>query len=178
MINNEEDLIRIGKIIGTHSLKGRLKVYVISDNLNRFSPGKAILVKKDNSYLEYIISEFKPYKKRVYLLRFEKIETIDASEDLKGSELFITLEEAEKSRSELEEGSFYYFDIIGSQVFIEDCLFGSVMEIVEAGSGEILIIEDTSGNSHMIPFVESMVDTDRINEKRIDIYPVEGLIDF
>ncbi len=178
MINNEDDLIRIGKIIGTHSLKGRLKVYVISDNLNRFSPGKAVLVKKDSNYLEYKISEFKPYKKRVYLLKFEKVETIDAAEDLKGSELFITLEEAEKSRSELEEGSFYYFDIIGSHVFIDDSLFGSVTEIVEAGSGELLIIEDTKGNSHMVPFVESMVNTDRISEKRIDLYPVEGLIDF
>ncbi len=178
MIKSEEDFLRIGRIIGTHSLKGRLKVYVISDNLNRFSPGKTVIIKKDKSTLEKTISEFKPYKKRIYLLKFEGIESIDEAEHLKGYELFITFAEAEKSRKELDEGSFYYYDIIGSDVFMENRLFGSVTEIMEAGSGEILVITDTGGNKQMIPFVESMVNTERIKEKRIDIYPVEGLIDF
>jgi 16S rRNA processing protein RimM len=178
LINNEEDFLRIGKIIGTHSLKGRLKVYVISDNLNRFSPGKTVIIKKNTSILEQKILEFKPYKKRVYLLKFEGIENIDEAERLKGYELFITVAEAEKSREALEKGSYYYFDIIGSDVFIEDSLFGSVTEIMEAGSGEILVVTDTGGKKQMIPFVKSMVNTERIKEKRIDIYPVEGLIDF
>jgi 16S rRNA processing protein RimM len=178
LIKNEEDFLRIGKIIGTHSLKGRLKIYVISDNINRFSPGKTVILKKDKSTLEHKISEFNPYKKRIYLLKFEGIESIDEAERLKGYELFITVAEAEKSRRELEEGSFYYYDIIGSDAFIDDNLFGTVTEIMEAGSGEILIITDTAGNKQMVPFIESMVNTERIKDKRIDIYPVEGLIDF
>lgn len=178
MINNEEDFLRIGKIIGTHSLKGRLKVYVISDNLNRFSPGKTLIVKNDKNYFKQRILEFKPYKKRIHLLKFEGIESIDEAERLKGYELFITFAEAEESRIELEEGSYYYYDIIGTDVFIDDNLFGTVTEIMEAGSGEILVITDINGKKQMVPFIISMVNTERIKDKRIDIYPVEGLIDF
>ena len=49
---------------------------------------------------------------------------------------------------------------------------------MEAGSGEILLVEDRNGKNHMIPFVESMVNTDRIEDKIIEINPVEGLLDF
>ena len=51
-------------------------------------------------------------------------------------------------------------------------------DLFEAGSGDILVIEDAGGREVLVPFVESMVNTDRINENIIEIRPVEGLLDF
>lgn len=174
---NDEEYIRIGVISSTHALKGRLKVYLITDNINRFNPGNTIYIKLGNQYSDYKISEFKPYKKKNCLLQLDGIDDIDKAIPLIGNEIFITKTEAENKRNELGDESFYYFDIIGCSAFIDEKLLGIVTEIIEAGSGEIIIIKDTNGKKFMIPFIKSMVDTKNIFEKRILINPVEGLID-
>jgi len=48
---------------------------------------------------------------------------------------------------------------------------------MEAGSGEVLIITDETGRDFMVPFVESMVDTRDIRDKKLYLDPVEGLLD-
>jgi ribosomal 30S subunit maturation factor RimM len=48
---------------------------------------------------------------------------------------------------------------------------------MKAGSGEILVITDVSGRTHMVPFVKDMVDVEKLGEGVITIHPVEGLLD-
>ncbi len=177
MIDQGDEFLRIGAVAGTHSVKGWLKVYLITDNIERFSQGGYIFLKQKGSYNKYIISEFRPYKKMTGLLKLEGIDSMESAELLKKCEIFIPREIAEKDRKELGENTFYYFDIIGCDVFLNEIIFGIVTDILEAGAGEILIILDKSGKKHMVPFIESMVDTKKIGEKRIDIYPLEGLLD-
>ncbi|MFA5520073.1 MAG: PRC-barrel domain-containing protein, partial [Spirochaetota bacterium] len=57
-------------------------------------------------------------------------------------------------------------------------LFGKVKDLFEAGAGEILVIENEAKKEVLVPFVESMVNTDRIKDGIIEISPVEGLLDF
>ncbi len=174
---DESQLIRIAVIIGTHSLKGRFKIYLVSDSPDRFKINNYIYLKEEKGYSYRKITEFKHRKNRIYLLKLDGIDSISAAQDYKCSELFITKLYAEESRKYLEEDSYYYYDIIGCKVYLGKKEFGEVTEILEAGAGEILIISDKSGKKIMVPFVKSMVDTANISEKRIDIYPVEGLID-
>jgi ribosomal 30S subunit maturation factor RimM len=52
-----------------------------------------------------------------------------------------------------------------------------VKDIVSGGAGELLVIAVADGREHLVPFVEAMVDTTRVSSGRIDIDPVEGLLD-
>jgi len=173
----DDQFIRIAVISGAHSLYGRLKILVVSDNLDRFEPGKYIFLKVKGGYKRYKILEFIQQKGKICLLGLEGVSDREASMSLKGIEIFITKEEAEKTRDKLEENSFYYYDLIGCHVYLDGKKFAEVKNIIEAGSGEILIITTDEGKEIMIPFVEAMVNTDMITEKRIDIFPVEGLLD-
>ena len=174
----ENEYLRIAVITGAHALHGRLKILVVSDNISRFQTDAEVIVKEEKGYKPYIIKECRPLKGKVFLLYLEGVTDRTMAENLKGAEIFITREEAEQTRHELlEEDEFYYYDLIGCTVYHEDSSFGTVKDIMEAGAGEIIVVVDESGKKHMVPFIASMVDTSRISEKRIDISPVEGILD-
>jgi 16S rRNA processing protein RimM len=169
--------IRIAKIAGAHGLKGRLKIVLISDIAERFSPGNQVYIQEESRYTAYTIREFQPVDGKSALLYLEGIDDRDAALAMRGSELFITRETAEKTRDLLDGDSFYYYDIIGCEVYRDGRHFGRVTNIVSGGAGELLVIADSGGREYLVPFVGAMVDTKEIKAGRIDIDPVEGLLD-
>jgi 16S rRNA processing protein RimM len=173
----EEHHLRIAKITGAHGLHGRLKIFIISDLLERFSEGSRVFLRKGDSFSGYTINEFRPQKGRTALLGLDGVADRDSALGLKGMEVFIRKEEAERSRERLDENSFYYFDLIGCDVYMEGSLFGQVESILEAGAGDILVIRDAGGREVLLPFVGSMVDTRDVRSKKIVITPVEGLLE-
>ena len=174
-----DDYIRIAVITGAHGLNGRVKIYVISDIPERFTVNRSIYVRTKSGFNRCLISEYIQQKGKNALLRLQGVEDRDAALSLKGSELYITKEEADESRQDfLDDDSFYYYELVGCKVFLDNAYYGLVVDIMEAGSGEILIIEDSRRSRHMVPFVESMVDIKHMKNSRIDIIPVEGLLDF
>lgn len=172
-----DEFLSIGIIIGVHGLHGRLKIFVISDIKKRFETGNHVYLKSNNTYIKYKITEYIEYKKKISLLRLDGISTIDEALKLKKTPILITKDEAEKTRSNLDENSYYYYDVISCEVFWNDNKFGEVVDIFEGGCGEILVIKDNHGRVFNIPFVESMVDVSSIADKRLIIHPIEGLIE-
>lgn len=176
-MSSETQFLRIAKITGAHGLKGRLKILVISDIPERFNPGEKLFIKIGAEYNEYTIVEFIEQGGRASLLKLGEIEDRNESESLKGAEIFIKKEAAEKTRKTLDENVYYYYDLIGLRVFWNDAPFAEVNDIIKTGESCILVLKNSEGDEYMIPFVESMVDTKNINSNRIDINPVEGLFD-
>jgi len=172
-----DDYIRIAVAAGAHGLTGRLKVLVISDIRERFDEGKSVFIKTKTGFREFTILNFIGQKGRSGLLQLEGIHDRDAALSLKGFDICIERAEAERTREVLDEDSYYYFDVIGCAAYCKDRQLGTVTDILEAGSGEILIISNDEGRQFMVPFVESMVDTKDIRNRRLDINPVEGLFE-
>lgn len=171
------DYLRIGKVLGAHGLEGRLKVYIITDIAARFSPGNMVYLLRQGKYEAMTVSYFAIRKGRVALVSFNGLQSRNEAELLRGAELYIDRASADESRESLEEGSFYYYELIGAAVFWKEKEFGRVSDILEAGSGNILVIKRLDGCECMVPFVEEMVDTSRLVQNRIDINPVDGLFD-
>jgi len=181
---SENSYRRVAKIISPHSLDGKLKIHVISDIAERFEIGGTLYLKVKDTYKKFIISNFIPVKNRIALLKLEGIDDRSAAETFGKTEIFIDRSTADSIRSNLDEDSFFYQDLIGCRVLHEKKILGTVIDILEGGSVDILIIEcidknidDKNKKQILIPFVDSMVDTSNIKEKVIEISPVEGLID-
>lgn len=174
---NTPEYLRIGKVLGAHGLDGRLKIYLITDIPERFSPGKVVYGLKQGRYEALTVAGFVPQKGRLALVSFEKVSTRSDAELLKGTELFIDGDTARTEREALDGGSFYYYELIGVEVYLKGRKFGHISDILEAGCGNILVIARLEGGSCMVPFVDEMVNTAGIGQNRIDINPVEGLFD-
>ncbi|MDY6968672.1 MAG: ribosome maturation factor RimM [Spirochaetota bacterium] len=173
----ENNFLRIGTIIGVHGLKGRLKIFIITDILERFNPGNKILIKTAGQYREYLVKEFIHMPGKVSLLQLEGISNREELILLKGCEIFIEKSNAENAREVLDPDQFFFYEIIGSNVYWKGDYFGEVVDIILAGESDVLIIKDNTGKEYLIPFVESMVDTKHISKGIIEINPIIGLID-
>jgi len=171
------EYLRIARVLGAHGLGGRIKILLVTDVQERFSVGGVVYLRQANEFRRHVVEEFLPYKKNVFLLRLDGIGVREAVDALRGCELFIPREDAEESRHLLGGDEFYYYDVIGCAVYRDGAPFGAVSGIMEAGAGEILVITDGTGREHLVPFVREMVNTDRLPERRIDITPVEGLLE-
>ncbi|MBN2403156.1 MAG: 16S rRNA processing protein RimM [Spirochaetes bacterium] len=175
-MNEESRFLRIAKITGAHGLNGRLKLAIITDFIERFEPGNVLFIKTANEFKPFLSAEFIDNSNNS-LIKFENINDRDAALSLKGAEIYITRSEAEKTRNQLESDSFYFYDLIGCRVFMNGSLFGMVVDIMGSGENVILVLNDDKGKEFLIPFIQSMVDTEHIFDGRIDISPIEGLFD-
>lgn len=175
---SEDDYIRIGVITGAHGLDGRVRVYVTSDIPGRFEPGRNVIISCEAGSSKHRIEQFTEQKGKTALVRFDGVSDRNSAASIKGGSIYIDKSTAEKTRKDLlEDDSYYYYDLIGCEVFIGGALFGEVTDIFKAGAGDILVITDVSGKDRMVPFVGSMVDTAGIKNRRIDVNPVEGLFE-
>jgi len=173
---NKEDFLLIGKIVGVHGLKGDLKVYPYTETLHAFRAGQPIHLKAPTGQEQtHIISSAKPHKK-VIRVSLKEIATIDSAENLVGSELFIEKE----NLPELEEDTYYWFEIIGLSVFLKDNTFiGNVTSVIPTGSNDVYVVKDPDRKREkeiLIPAIASVVLEIDLKNERMSVDLPEGLV--
>ncbi|PZA08351.1 MULTISPECIES: ribosome maturation factor RimM [unclassified Meiothermus] len=81
---------------------------------------------------------------------------------------------------ELEEGSFYYYQLVGRKVFVDGAPFGEVVEVQEAGAQDLLVVKrfGTSlrarSKTYLVPFQAPYV---TVRDDGIHIEAIPGLFD-
>jgi len=154
---DKNDLLLIGKVVGTHGIKGCVKVYSYAESASLFKPNSLILVKnRGGGEKTYTVNWANPYK-NIIRMSIEGVTSLTSAETLLGSELYI-----EKAMlSEPEEGEYYWFDIIGLSVFTtDDDYIGRVESIIPTGSNDIYLVKNPDkdqNNEMLIPAIESVV---------------------
>jgi len=107
------------------------------------------------------------------LLTFEGYDHIDQAEKLKGGILKVH----ESQLSPLEEGEFYFYQIIGCAVYTtggEE--IGTVKEILTPGANDVWVVKSPEGKEYLIPYIEPVVKKVDIEKRMIEIEPMEGLL--
>jgi 16S rRNA processing protein RimM len=169
----KESFLLIGKITGTHGIRGTSKAFFYSETLSAIESDSHILLKNHEGLEKtYEINWIKPHGKGV-LLSLKGISCREEAKALTGSELFIKKEKLSK----LEDGTYYWFDIIGLDVYtVEDKYLGCVESIIPTGSNDVYVVKDKAGNSEiLIPALESVVKKVDFNLKIMQVDLPEGL---
>jgi len=171
LINN--GFISIGKIAGTHGIKGTVKVYSYAESFSVFKTGITILVKNpnDETVKDYSVKWSAPHSRFVLLL-LEGIDSRVLADNLKGSELFIK----KADLPQLDDDTYYWIDIIGLSVYASDDKYiGRVESIIQTGANDIYVVKDKENKEVLIPAIESVVLNIDIVEKKMKVNLPEGL---
>jgi 16S rRNA processing protein RimM len=166
-----QNLLPIGKISGAHGIKGNLKVKLYTETTMFFSEGKTVLIKDKNGFNKgYTVSWTEPYKQGVRL-GLKEVEDRTAAELLVGSEILIPYSEL----PEPEEGSYYWFDLIGLEVETEDGqTIGNIDSIIQTGSNDVYVVKNDRMEI-LIPALESVVLKIDLNNQTMRVKLPEGL---
>ncbi len=169
-----EKWFNVGKIVNTHGIKGELKVLSMTDfPEERYQKGNELtLFIEGKEPKSLTIASYRKHK-NFDLLMFEGYSDINEVEGFKQGILKVD----ESQLQDLDEGEFYFHEIIGCVVrTTSGDELGVVKEILSPGANDVWVVKAPRGREHLIPYIEDIVKKVDIAQKEIIIEPMEGLL--
>ena len=166
------EYVLVGKIVSTHGIKGEVKIKSGSDFKDeRYKKGAKLYIKKNNNYVELIVNSYRSHK-NMDLVSFKGYENINLVLEFMNLDIYalVDLDEA------LGEDEFYFSQLIGLNVYVDNKLIGKVLDIVEYPQADYLEILKQDKKKSYVPFLNEFIENVNLEEKRIDIVNMEGLL--
>jgi len=153
MQKNQFFIAQIGK---THGLWGDLKIHFHTDFPEQFDVGKTF--QSDRGEIQVSFIDFDRG-----LVRFAGYGDVDSAKRLTNAKIYASLE-ATIANCELEEGQYFWFDIIGSTLYDQDEELGEVAEIQRIldtdylqVSTNLTLIEQGFAKSFLVPYIDRYI---------------------
>ena len=158
--------IYIGDIVNTHGIKGEVKILShFKFKSSVFIKGTFLYVGSDKVKLE--ISSYRMHK-MFDMVTFVGIDDINDVLKYKGESVYI-------DRNEIKFDGILNEDLIDMEVFGNGDFVGRVTGILNNGVYDILVVENDTSKS-LVPNIDEFVLSIDLDNKRIDINVIEGLI--
>lgn len=169
------DLLIIGRITGTHGVRGEVNVFPLTDDPKRFSVLKDCFLMTDNDSKRVGISiKGVKYFKNKVILQIDGIENREDALKAKGKYLAVTRDQAVK----LEPGSYFICDLIGSVVIDEtEGELGILDDVLQTGASDIYIVKRNGLKDLLIPAIKEVIKEINLETHEIHVHLLEGLLD-
>lgn len=168
-----EDLLKVGVITSTHGIKGEVKVFPTTDDLNRFTYLKNCILDTGKEKLPMEVEGCKFFKNQA-ILKFKGYDNINDIEKYKNASLWVTRENA----IPLEEGEFYIADIINAKVYEENGNeLGVLTEVMETGANDVYVVQMKHGKEVLIPAIQDCIVEVDVEEPKVVVRLMKGMLD-
>lgn len=167
-----EDIFRIGVITSTHGLKGEVKVFPTTDDVNRFKKLKKCILRTPKGDIEVEKNSCKFFKNMV-ILSFKEFKDINEVEKYKNCELYVTRDNAVP----LDEDEYYIADVIGMEVFEEESRLGVLADVMQTGANDVFVVDLGDKKELLIPVIKDCVLDIDYETKRINVKLMKGMLD-
>ena len=165
----------VGKIVNTQGLQGEMRVLSVTDFAEeRFKKGNilALFDKKDQFVMDVEIASHRKVK-NFDIIKFKGMYHINDIERFRD----FTLKVREEDLTDLEDGEFYYHEIIGLEVYENDILLGRIKEILQPGANDVWVVKRKGKRDLLLPYIPPVVLGIDIEQGRGDVEIPEGLDD-
>ncbi|AGK71114.1 16S rRNA-processing protein RimM [Streptococcus cristatus] len=165
----------VGKIVNTQGLQGEMRVLSVTDFAEeRFKKGNklALFDKKDQFVMDVEIASHRKVK-NFDIIKFKGMYHINDIEKFRD----FSLKVAEEDLADLEDGEFYYHEIIGLEVYENDVLLGTIKEILQPGANDVWVVKRKGKRDLLLPYIPPVVLGIDIEQGRVDVEIPEGLDD-
>ena len=160
------ELIEIGKIVGTHGIKGEVKLAPWTDDLYD-------LLDMEEFYLQDgtpFHVELSRVHKNTLIVKFREVADMNEAEMQRGKILFT-------EKLPLPEGRYYIKDLIGLDAVTNGSVFGKLTEVFNTGANDIYEIKTIGGKTLYLPVIDGVIDRVDLTQNKIYVTIPEGLED-
>lgn len=168
-----ENFLQIGVISSTHGIKGEVKVFPTTDDVNRFKKLKEVYLDTGKEMLTLHPESVKFFKQFV-ILKFKEFSNINEVEQYRNKSLLVDREHAVKLRKD----EYFIADLIGLKVVTdEEKQLGILKDVLQTGANDVYIVETEEGKEVLLPAIkECILDVD-IESGKVRVHIMEGLLD-
>lgn len=169
-----EEYLLLGFVTDSFGLDGTLKVLSKTQFGDlRYQKGNKVFLfnSKENKRIEAKVESYRHNGLFDYV-KLDIINTKEEAETYKQFELQVI-----KDNEILEEGEYYYVDLVGCEVFDENNnLLGKVKEVEEFPAQITLRVARNGNKDFFVPFLEVFIKNVDIENKKIIINVIEGML--
>ncbi|MEY8390306.1 ribosome maturation factor RimM [Lachnospiraceae bacterium 45-W7] len=179
-----EDLLQVGAIATTHGVRGEVKVFPMTDDVNRFKRLKKVFLDVGSEYREMEILQVKFFK-NMAILKFKGIDNINDIEKYKGRGLFVTRDQAVKC----EKDEYFIADLIGMEVTTEAGeLLGKLKDVLQTGANDVYLVEVAQDSPYadkvqgkkgelLLPAIRECIRSVDMQQRSMQVYLMPGLLE-
>lgn len=168
-----EQTLRVGVISSTHGVRGEVKVFPTTDDVNRFKKLKTVILDTGREQLTLHIESVKFFKNMV-ILKFKEFNNINEIEKYKGKDLLVTRDQAVK----LQPNENFIADLIGLKVVTDEGnAFGILKDVLQTGANDVYVIEDMEGKEYLFPAIPQCILDVNLEEQTVTVHIMDGLLD-
>ena len=166
-----ENILQVGIISSTHGIRGEVKVFPTTDDVNRFKKLKEVLLDTGKETLPLTIEGVKFFKQFV-ILKFKGIDDINDIERYRGKSLYVTRENAVK----LKKDEYFIADLIGLFVENEDGFFqGTLKDVLETGANDVYVVSKDGAKDLLIPAIHACIQNVDVAAGQMQVHLLPGL---
>ena len=158
-----EQFLRVGVISSTHGIKGEVKVFPTTDDVNRYKDLKEVFLDTGKGRILMELEQVK-FHKNMVIVKFKGYDNINDIEMYKGKDLLISREHAVS----LAPDENFIIDLIGLKVVTDEGKdFGTVKDILQTGANDV----------YLFPSIKECILDVNLEEGKVTVHILDGLLD-
>lgn len=167
----KKSYLEVGKIVGTHGVKGMTRVQVWADSPDFLKQFKYLYTKEDGSE-KLAVLKVQPHG-NISLVAFKGVDTIEHAESFRNTVLYISRKDVK-----LPEGRYFITDLIGIKVYDADsnAVLGTITDVSQTGANDVWHVTN-NGREYLIPAIDDVLVNVDIDSEIAVIRPLKGIFD-
>ncbi|NLJ30386.1 MAG: 16S rRNA processing protein RimM [Clostridiales bacterium] len=163
--------LEAGKIVGTHGVKGELRVQPWCDSAEFLAGFKTLYAEKGARRLEVVSARV---HKNLVLLKLKGIDTPEQGDLMRGKILYL-----DRGDVQLAAGQYFIQDLMGLDVYDADTFiyYGKLTEVMRTGANDVYQVTSESKKNHLIPAIQDVIKEVNMTEGKMIIRPLKGIFD-
>lgn len=163
--------IEAGKIVGTHGIKGELRVQPWADSGEFLAGFRTLYFGAGEKRLD--VRSARPHK-NIVIMKIAGVDSIEAADALRGRVLYI-----DRADAHLPEGRYFIQDIIGCRVTDADSgtVYGTICDVSSTGVNDVYHVKTPDGAEYLIPAIDQVLASTDIEAGEVRIHAMKGMFD-
>ncbi len=167
-----ESCYQLGYVVKKHGLKGDVSILLDVDYPEDYTALESVFLERNQKLIPFFIESIQVNGNRA-IVKFEDVDHIDQSEELKGAGLYLPLDQLPS----LEEGQFYFHEVIGyTAVDINVGILGEIENIYNFPNQDLIAIRH-KGKEVLVPVSDALIIGVNHQQQEMSVDLPDGLID-
>ena len=163
--------LETGKIVGTHGIRGELRVQPWSDSADFLTAFKTLYLDGEGEK-GLKLERVRPHG-NITLIKAEGVDSIEQAEALRGKTLYM-----DRRDVKLEEGRYFIQDLMGCRVLDADTgeELGMLSDVSATGANDVWHIK-RGEQEYLVPSIPDVVVRVDLDKEEIMLRPLKGIFD-
>lgn len=156
------EYILIAKVEQVYGKDGYVKLRSFSDFPERFLSLKIVYIDFWGDKKTFSVEDIKDINGKI-VIKFKRFDNTRDSQILIDRDVYVD----EVDAVSLPDNQFFVHDLIGSEVYVEDNIIGTVADVMKGKANDVLVISTNDEKEKLIPFVLNFIEKFDAQKKKL-----------